>query len=138
MEHLSKGLGRPVAWGSLRGMNKTNRRAGFTILEIMIVVMIITILLEIAVPNYIRSRENTRRNSCINTLKQIDGAKEEWAMDNRAPQGAAVRMIDIASAYIKGPATGPTCPGGGTYTVNPVGINPACSLSAAPGFHTIP
>jgi Tfp pilus assembly protein PilE len=104
----------------------------------MIVVLIIGILMAIAVPNFIRARESSRRNSCIANLKQIDSAKEQWAMDNRAATGAAVQMSDIAGTYMKGAVTGPTCPGGGTYTVNVVGTNPTCSKSAAPDLHVLP
>lgn len=104
----------------------------------MIVVLIIGILMAIAVPNFIRSRESSRRNACIANLKKMDGAKEQWAMDNRAAAGATVTMADIATTYLKCPATGPECPAGGTYTVDNVGVNPSCSLSAAPESHTIP
>lgn len=118
-------------------MNRSRNR-GFTLVEIMIVVLIIGILMAIAVPNFIRSRETSRRNSCIANLKKMDGAKEQWAMDNRAAAGSAVTMADIATTYLKCPATGPECPAGGTYTVDAVGVNPSCSLSAAPDLHVIP
>src|ERR1044072_6767579 len=115
-------------------MNRSRNR-GFTLVEIMIVVLIIGILMAIAVPNFIRARETSRRNSCIANLKQIDSAKEQWAMAQKAAAGAAVQMSDIAGTYMKGAAAGPTCPAGGAYTVNPVGTNPACSRSAAPDPH---
>jgi prepilin-type N-terminal cleavage/methylation domain-containing protein len=118
---------------------KRNRKSGaFTLVEIMIVVLIIGILMAIAVPNFIRARETSRRNSCIANLKQMDSAKEQWAMDNKAASGAAVVMADIAGTYMKGPVTGPTCAAGGAYTVNVVGTNPACSRSAAPDLHVLP
>jgi len=124
--------------GVLANMNNPNRRRGFTLVEIMIVVLIIGILMAIAVPNFIRARESSRRSSCIANLKQLDSAKEQFAMDNKLSSGAAVLMSDIAGVYMKGAATGPVCPGGGTYTVNAVGTDPACSLSAAPDLHVLP
>jgi prepilin-type N-terminal cleavage/methylation domain-containing protein len=119
-------------------MKRNTKRSGFTLVEIMIVVLIIGILMAIAVPNFIRARESSRRNSCIANLKQIDSAKEQWAMDNKAASGATVNMSDIAGTYMKGAATGPLCPSGGTYTVAVVGTNPSCSRSAAPELHVLP
>ena len=119
-------------------MSNSRKRRGFTLMEIMIVSMIIVILMEIAVPNFLRARASGQRSTCVNNLKQLDAAKEEWAMDTGAPDGAAVQMSDIASVYIRGPVTGPTCPAGGAYTLNPVGTDPVCSLAPAPGFHYLP
>ena len=104
----------------------------------MIVVLIIGILMAIAIPNFIQARDTSRRNSCVANLKQIDSAKEQWAMANHAASGATVLMSDIAGVYMKGPATGPECTGGGTYTVNVIGTDPTCSLAGAPDFHFLP
>ena len=99
----------------------------------MIVVLIIGILMAIAVPNFVKARDSSRTNSCIANLKQIDSAKEQWAMDNKKDAGAAVAFSDLvgATAYMK---SQPTCPSGGTYTVNAVGTNPACDKTN----HTLP
>ncbi|HWA81892.1 MAG TPA: prepilin-type N-terminal cleavage/methylation domain-containing protein [Fimbriimonadaceae bacterium] len=119
-------------------MKRNKKSGGFTLVEIMIVVLIIGVLMAIAVPNFIKARETSRRNSCIANLKQIDSAKEQWAMENHAVSGATVQMSDLAGIYMKGPSTGPVCPGGGVYTVNVVGTNPACSLAAPPDAHFLP
>lgn len=120
-----------------KGFNSSAQR-GFTLVEMMVVVLIIGILLAIAVPSFIKARDTSRRNSCLENLKQIDAAKEQWAMDNRKPSGAPVKMDDIAGTYMKGPATGPLCPSAGTYVVNPVGTAPACSLGPTPSHHKLP
>ena len=104
------------------------RNRAFTLVEIMIVVLIIGILMAIAVPNFVKARESSRRNTCIANLKQVDSAKEQWAMDQRKNAGDACAMTDLVgtAAYLK--AT-PVCPSGGTYTVAVVGTNPTCSIS---------
>jgi prepilin-type N-terminal cleavage/methylation domain-containing protein len=100
-------------------------REGFTLVEIMIVVLIIGILLAIAVPNFIKARETSRTKSCIANLKQIDAAKEQWAMETKAAANATVVAAALyPGQYIKNT---PTCPSGGTYTVNAIGTDPVCS-----------
>jgi prepilin-type N-terminal cleavage/methylation domain-containing protein len=103
-------------------------RRGFTLIEIMIVVLIIGILLAIAVPNFVKARENSRKNACISSLKQIEAAKEQWAMDQKKNGTDTPGDGDLygATAYIK---TAPACPSGGTYTPGNVQTSPTCSTS---------
>jgi len=118
---------------------KTNRKSGFTLVEIMIVVAIIGLLAAIAIPNFVKARGTAQKNACINNLRQIDGAKEQWALENRASAGAAVAVTGAGNVneYIKGQTT-PICPAGGTYTYGAVGTDPACSLdTVAEGGHTL-
>ena len=114
---------------------KRNMRRAFTLVEIMIVVLIIGILMAIAVPNFIQARQTSRMNSCIANLKQIDSAKEQFAMEAKLDTGATVLQTDLAPTYIK---SFPSCPGGGVYTIDVVGTNPSCSLAAAPDLHVLP
>src|SRR2546426_12152178 len=97
-----------------RGINLAGRwgRKGFTLVEIMIVVLIIGILLAIAVPNFIKARETSRAKSCVANLKQIESAKEQWCMDNKQGTTATPAATDLygSSAYIR---TTPSCPSGG-------------------------
>jgi prepilin-type N-terminal cleavage/methylation domain-containing protein len=110
-------------------MKRNNiRNRAFTLVEIMIVVLIIGILMAIAVPNFVKARESSRKSACISSLKQVDSAKEQWAMDNKKDAGATVAMTDLVGSTLYIKAT-PSCPSGGTYTVNNVGTNPACSTS---------
>jgi prepilin-type N-terminal cleavage/methylation domain-containing protein len=116
-------------------MSKTfkNARKAFTLIEIMIVVLIIGILLAIAVPNFVRARAASRQKSCVSNLRQIDSAKEQFAMDNRKKNGDSVTLAsDLVGAtlYIK---TEPKCPStDGTYTPNAIGTAPVCPNPTAP------
>ena len=114
-------------------MKKPRSLKGFTLVEIMIVVLIIGILMAIAVPNFINARQTSRMNACIANLKQIDSAKEQFAMANKLDTGATIQWTDIVPSYIK---SQPNCPGGGVYTIDVVGTNPSCSLAAS--GHVLP
>jgi len=115
-------------------MNRTRKNKGFTLVEIMIVVLIIGILLAIAVPNFIKARETSRKQTCIGNLKQMDSAKEQWAMENNKTTGDAAAWADIVPNYVKAQ---PSCPSGGAYTVDVIGTNPSCSKAVALG-HQLP
>ena|SRR2546425_1216539 len=112
----------------------TSRKSGFTLVEIMIVVAIIGLLAAIAIPNFVKARTTAQQNACINNLRQIKGAVETWALENRKQAADAVVDTDIfgAALYIK---VKPTEPAGGTYAITTVGANPTCSIG---GLHVLP
>ena len=114
----------------------TNHKSGFTLVEIMIVVAIIGLLAAIAIPNFVKARTNAQRNACIANLKQIDGAKATWAMENKKNNTDTPVDADLfgATAYVR---VKPECPGGGAYTLNQVDTLPACSLAASQ-LHALP
>ena len=103
-------------------------RHGFTLVEIMIVVLIIGILLAIAVPNFIRARETSRAKTCQGNLKQMQSAKEQWAMDTRAATTATPTTTDLygTDKYIKAE---PVCPSNGDYTIGAMNADPTCGTS---------
>jgi prepilin-type N-terminal cleavage/methylation domain-containing protein len=106
---------------------KTNRKSGFTLVEIMIVVAIIGLLAAIAIPNFVKARGTAQKNACINNLRQLDGAKEQLALETRLASGATVANADV-QGYLKNNAA-PTCPAGGVYNYDVVGNNPKCNIT---------
>lgn len=85
--------------------------------------------------NAASAKAAAQRNACINNLRQIDAAKNQWALENGKKAGDTVTEADI-KPYIKLDANGnlPKCPSGGKYTIGKVGENPTCSI---PG-HELP
>ena len=79
-----------------------------------------------------RKTVESQVNACINNLRILDGAKEQWALENKKVSGTFVNAVEI-QPYLKGNVI-PACPAGGIYALNPVGAAPVCSI---PG-HALP
>jgi len=114
---------------------RTARLGGFTLVEIMIVVAIIALLAAIVIPNLLRAGARSQATSCINNLRQIDTAIQQFSVEAGKHVGDVVNYPDDLTPYIKLNSKGqiPPCPSGGTYTLNTVGTVPSalCSISTS-------
>ncbi|MDW8381313.1 MAG: type II secretion system protein [Verrucomicrobiota bacterium] len=119
-------------------LNTYRRTSAFTLVEIMIVVAIIGLLAAIAIPNFVRARTQSQATACINNLRLIDGAKQQWALENNQGPTAVPDEQDI-TPYLGRAAGGtyPTCPANGQYTIGAVNVKPTCSITT-PIPHVLP
>ena len=129
-------------------------KKGFTLVEIMIVVAIIGLLAAIAIPSFMKARVTSQKNACINNLRQIESAKDQYAIERGGTNGQLIEaeatvftnLVGV-NAYIK---AYPSCPASvdanakGTmartiadYSCNPIGSNPVCDFVTSLG-HALP
>jgi prepilin-type N-terminal cleavage/methylation domain-containing protein len=119
---------------------RASRNAGFTLVEIMIVVAIIGLLAAIAIPNFVKARTTSQQNACINNLRQYDGAVQQWALENKKQSSDTYNLVSL-QPYIKLTSTQalPGCPAGGSYASGGAVTNPpTCSLSGIATPHKLP
>ena len=95
-----------------------------------VVVIVIIAALVIAVPNFIKARSQSAANACINNLRQIDAAANQYALEHALTNGQPIKYPDDLTVYIKLNSAGkiPPCPQGGVYSIQTIGETPTCSL----------
>ena len=76
------------------------KHAGFTLVEIMIVVAIIALLAAIAVPGFLRARKRSQASKILNDLRMIDGSVDQYAIETGRTSGATVNTADWTN-YLK-------------------------------------
>lgn len=101
-------------------------------LGILWAVIFIPMMMAIAIPNFVRARDTAMMNACINNLRMIDAAKNEWALENNKKADDTPTRAEVAH-YLKN-GQFPVCPAGGIYTIGAVSNAPTCSI---PG-HKLP
>jgi hypothetical protein len=89
-------------------------------------------ILVLGVAAFIRARNTSASNACINNLRQLDGIKQQWALENHKttndiPTWETIRLY-LPQWEQEGRRIGPLCPQGGTYSLGRVGDRPTCSI----------
>jgi hypothetical protein len=84
------------------------------------------LLAAIAIPNFVKARGTAQTKTCEDCLRQLDGAKQQWAIDERKNGTAIPKPNELygQELYLVRP---PVCPNGGTYSINAVNKVPTCS-----------
>jgi len=116
-------------------MRRRSKQA-FTLVEVMIVVAIVGLLAAIAVPNFMRVREAAQANACINNLRLIDAAKQQWALEFRRLGSDEPGFEDIEEYLVRaGSGRLPLCPASAgsqaftdSYIINQVTNVPTCVI----------
>jgi len=114
------------------------RVKGFTLVEMMIVVALIGLLAAIAIPNWVHARTTSQTNACINNLRQIFGATQQWALDYHQAASATVTPDEVLP-YLRNavvcPAGGGAATFGTSYSLTTVTNIPICRI--APTVHVL-
>lgn len=121
-----------------------SRKTGFTLVEIMIVVAIIGLLAAIAVPAFMKARNNARRSSCVNNMRLIEASKDNYAIDYGETNGIQLTWDNLCF-YIKDLTNKCFCPSAmnvdrspTNYNMGRLGFNPTCLITAgAVGYHDL-
>jgi type II secretory pathway pseudopilin PulG len=97
------------------------------LIEIMIVVCVIGIILGLALPAFMKSRTQARKQVCIENISQIESAKQQWGLEKGKTDGDTPLQDDLigTTSYIK---KMPECPAGGTYDFKPIGTTATCTI----------
>ena len=88
---------------------------------------LIGMLAAIAIPNFVKARNTAQMHMCISNLQQIDGAKQQWALENKKEPTDTPTAQEL-DKFLNTSFTTLKCPAGGVYTINAVGAKPTCSI----------
>jgi len=94
-------------------------------------IVFVPMMLAIAIPNFVKARSTAQMNACVNNLRQIDAAKQQWALENKKRTTDIPTESELAPYLnLKNGPMGPMlkCPAGGNYNLNAAGVKPTCSI----------
>lgn len=91
-----------------------------------IIAVLVVGFFALGLPKLLRVRNTSSKDNCINNLRQIDAAKQQWALENRQADTALPSSDDVR-IYLKN-NNYPRCPDGGKYIIGQVSKDPTCSL----------
>lgn len=112
---------------------------GFTLVELLITVAIIGLLAAIALPNFVHARTMSQAGGCIENLRQMDAALQQFALENRKKPSDTYIVRDLRPYMKTAQNRNPKCPGGGFYTPGEnVTESPTCSKGSADPAHALP
>ena len=130
----------------MRTLKTNNRRRGFTLVELLVVVLILATLMAVALPLYLSSVADSAKKTCRANMQSIANAAQAWKVKNRANDFTGLTLSSLTPDL----GATPVCPSGGTYTtaitgteldVNSVtqtiptsGMGVSCSYSGHNGF----
>jgi competence protein ComGC len=109
--------------------NKSKSKVVFVSFIIAIIV-IVSVFAAVVIPNFIRAHAIRSGQPCVNNLRQIDAAANQFALENRKKNGDSINFPNDLTPYIKLNSEGKiaSCPWGGVYSIKRVGDKPTCSL----------
>lgn len=105
-----------------------NKSSGFDPLVWLVITVLVGFLAYIllAPSHYHDTGTLSATITCINNLRDINAAKNEWALENGKTNGVVVVANQLTNYLHHGIM--PKCPSGGVYTIGKVGELPTCSL----------
>ena len=111
-------------------MDESENKSAWGFWEIFVLVCIIGFVVAVAIPTNRVGSHTSPANACINNLRQIDAAANQFALENHLTNGDAINFPNDLTPYIKLNVNGsiPNCPQGGIYSLKKIGDIPICSL----------
>ncbi len=119
----------PLQTGRKRSGEGAN--SAFTLIEILCVLGLLAMVAAIGAPSLIRSRAKAQASVCIDQLKQLNAAQQQWVIEAKPASDAKIKKKDL-QPYFKG-GVFPTCPSGGNYKLGGLTDKPECSLDKKEG-----